>query len=202
MFILGKFMRNRFRLVITGNPGVGKHTSAKLIAKKFRGSKIIDINEVALVNNAILDDNDKYGISIDIKKVSKLIAQETKTNAEGLILVGHLAPYVIGPGRITIAIVLRRSPYELISVFQQRHYTSEKARENIASEILGVSLYDSIMSFGKDKIAEIDTTGEIPAQTSTKIISLLQKKLRPQVGFVDWLSLVNKNGDLQRFLEY
>ena len=202
MFIIGRFMRNRFRLVITGNPGVGKHTSAKLIAKKFRGSKIIDINEVALVNNAILDDNDNYGISIDIKKVSKLIAQETKTNAEGLILVGHLAPYVIHPGRITIAIVLRRSPYELISVFQQRHYASEKARENIASEILGVSLYDSVMSFGKDKIAEIDTTGEIPAQTSAKIISLLQKKLRPQVGFVDWLSLVNKNGDLQRFLEY
>ena len=195
-------MRNRFRLVITGNPGVGKHTSAKLIAKKFRGSKIIDINEVALVNNAILDDNDKYGISIDIKKVSKLIAQETKTNVEGLILVGHLAPYVIDSGRITIAIVLRRSPYELISVFQQRHYASEKARENIASEILGVSLYDSVMSFGKDKIAEVDTTGEIPARTSAKIVSLLQKKLRPQVGFVDWLSLVNKNGDLQRFLEY
>lgn len=195
-------MRNRFRLVITGNPGVGKHTSAKLVAKKFRGSKIIDINEVALINNAILDDNDKYGLSIDIKKVSKLIAHETKTNAEGLILVGHLAPYVIDPSRITIAIVLRRSPYELISVFQQRHYTSEKARENIASEILGVSLYDSVMSFGKDKIAEVDTTGEIPSQTSAKIVSLLQKKLRQQVGFVDWLSLVNKNGDLQRFLEY
>ena len=97
---------------------------------------------------------------------------------------------------------MRRSPYELISVFQQRHYASEKARENIASEILGVSLYDSVMSFGKDKIAEVDTTGEIPARTSAKIVSLLQKKLRPQVGFVDWLSLVNKNGDLQRFLEY
>jgi adenylate kinase len=202
MFIIGRFMRNKFRLVITGNPGVGKHTSAKLIAKKFRGSKIIDINKVALINNAILDDNDKYGISIDLKKVSKLIAQETKTNVEGLILVGHLAPYVIDPGRITIAIVLRRSPYELISVFQQRHYTPEKARENIASEILGVSLYDSVMSFGKDKIAEVDTTGEIPARTSAKIVSLLQKKLRPQIGFVDWFSLVNKNGDLQRFLEY
>jgi adenylate kinase len=202
MFIIGRFMRDKFRLVITGNPGVGKHTSAKLIAKKFRGSKIIDINKVALINNAILDNNDKYGISIDIKKVTKLIAQETKTNVEGLILVGHLAPYVIDPSRITIAIVLRRSPYELISVFQQRHYTPEKARENIASEILGVSLYDSVMSFGKDKIAEVDTTGEIPARTSAKIVSLLQKELRPQVGFVDWLSLVNKNGDLQRFLEY
>ena len=31
-------------------------------------------------------------------------------------------------------------------------------------------------------VAEIDTTGEMPAQTSAKIISLLQKKLRPQVG--------------------
>ena len=97
---------------------------------------------------------------------------------------------------------MRRSPYELTSVFQQRHYTSEKARENIASEILGVSLYDSVKSFGKDKIAEVDTTGETPARTSAKIVLLLQKKLRAQVGFVDWLSLVNKNGDLQKFLEY
>ena len=195
-------MRTRFRLVITGSPGVGKHTSARLIAKKFRGSRIIDINKLAIANNAILEGKDRYGTSIDIKKVSRLIEHEAKTNRKDLILVGHLAPYVINPEGISIAIVLRRSPYELISVFQKRHYSPEKARENIASEILGITLYDSLTAFGKDKIAEVDTSGEMPSQTLDKIVSLLQQKSIPQFGYIDWLSLVNENNDLQRFLEY
>lgn len=195
-------MRTRFRLVITGSPGVGKHTSARLVANKFRGSRIIDINKLAIANNAILEGKDRYGTSIDIKKVSRLIEQEAKTNRKDLILVGHLAPYVINPEGISIAIVLRRSPYELISVFQKRHYSPEKARENIASEILGITLYDSLTAFGKDKIAEVDTTGEMPSQTLDKIVSLLQQKSRPQFGYIDWLPLVNRNNDLQRFLEY
>ena len=193
-------MRTRFRLVITGSPGVGKHTSARLIAKRFQGSKIIDINKLALANNAILEGKD--GTSIDIKKVSRLIEQEAKINTKDLIFVGHLAPYVINPEDVSIAIVLRRSPYELISVFQKRHYNLEKARENIASEILGITLYDSLIAFGKDKIAEVDTTGEMPSQTQDKIASFLHQKSRPQFGYIDWLSLVYKNNDLQRFLEY
>jgi len=195
-------MRTRFRLVITGSPGVGKHTSARLVAKKFRGSRVIDINKLAIANNAILEGKDRYGTSIDIKKVSRLIEHETKTNRKDLIFVGHLAPYVINPEGISIAIVLRRSPYELISVFQKRHYSPEKAKENIASEILGITLYDSLTAFGKDKIAEVDTTGEMPSQTLDKIVSLLQQKSRPQFGYIDWLPLVNRNNDLQRFLEY
>jgi adenylate kinase len=193
-------MGTRFRLVITGSPGVGKHTSARLVAKRFQGSKIIDINKLALANNAILEGKD--GTSIDIKKVSRLIEQEAKINTKDLIFVGHLAPYVINPEDVSIAIVLRRSPYELISVFQKRHYSPEKARENIASEILGITLYDSLTAFGRDKIAEVDTTGEMPSQTLDKIVPLLQQKLRPQFGCIDWLSLVYKNNDLQRFLEY
>jgi adenylate kinase len=193
-------MGTRFRLVITGSPGVGKHTSARLIAKRFQGSKIIDINKLALDNNAILEGKD--GTSIDIKKVSRLIEQEAKINTKDLIFVGHLAPYVINPEDVSIAIVLRRSPYELISVFQKRHYSPEKARENIASEILGITFYDSLTAFGRDKIAEVDTTGEMPSQTLDKIVSLLQQKMRPQFGCIDWLSLVYKNNDLQRFLEY
>jgi adenylate kinase len=195
-------MRTRFRLVITGSPGVGKHTSARLVAKKFRGSRVIDINKLAIANNAILEGKDRYGTSIDIKKVSRLIEHEAKTNRNDLIFVGHLAPYVINPEGISIAIVLRRSPYELISVFQKRHYSPEKAKENIASEILGITLYDSLTAFGKDKIAEVDTTGEMPSQTLDKIVSLLQQKSRPQFGYIDWLPLVNRNNDLQRFLEY
>ena len=186
------------RLVITGNPGVGKHTCAKLVAEKLNGLEIFDINKMAIDNDAVLKD----GVNINIKKVKTLIQNTTEANQKGLIFVGHLAPYVLDPAKISKAIVLRRSPYELVSVFRKRNYSIEKARENIASEILGILLYDSVISFGKGKIAEVDVTREAPSQTADRIIAILRNKSRPHVGIVDWLSLVNANGDLQRFLEY
>ncbi len=195
-------MRNRFRLVITGTPGVGKHTIARLVAKRYRGSRIIDINKLAIANNAILENDDGYGRTIDLKKVRRLINSEAKTNIMDLIFVGHLAPYVISAYRISMAIVLRRSPYELISVFQKRHYSHGKARENIASEILGITFFDSLESFGKDKIGELDTTEKTPFQVSAKIVSLLQEKSRLKFGTIDWLSLLDRNNDVKRFLEY
>jgi|SRR5919106_1266230 adenylate kinase len=203
MVVWGSHVRKRFQLVITGGPGVGKHTSARLVAKEYPGSKMIDINKMAIANNAILDDDDdNFGLSIDVKKVRRLIDYEAKTHRNDLILLGHLAPYVVNPSKLSMAIVLRRSPYELISVFQKRHYSPEKTRENIASEILGITLFDSLKSFGKAKLAEIDTTGETPLQTLDKIVSLLQENSRPRFGYIDWLSLVIRNNDVQRFLEY
>lgn len=186
------------RLVITGNPGVGKHTCAKLVAKKLKGFEIFDINRMVIDNDAVLKD----GVNINIKKLKTLIQNTIEANRKGLIFVGHLAPYVLNPAKISKAIVLRRSPYELVSVFRKRNYSIEKARENIASEILGILLYDSVISFGKGKIAEVDVTREAPSQTADRIIAILRNKSRPHVGTVDWLSLVKANGDLQRFLEY
>jgi broad-specificity NMP kinase len=56
--------------------------------------------------------------------------------------------------------------------------------------------------FGKAKLAEIDTTGETPSQTVDKIISLLQGSSKARLGYIDWLSLVARNRDVQTFLEY
>ena len=191
-------MNNMPRLVITGNPGVGKHTCARHVAQKLKGFEIFDINKRAIDNDAVLKD----GTTINIKKVKELIQNTLEANRKGLIFVGHLAPYVLNPAKISKAIVLRRSPYELVSVFRKRNYSIEKARENIASEILGILLYDSVISFGKGKIAEVDVTREAPSQTADRIIAILRNKSKTHVGIVDWLSLVKANGDLQRFLEY
>jgi adenylate kinase len=203
MVVRGNHVRKRFILVITGGPGVGKYTTAKLVAKKFHRSKIIDINRMLVANNAISDDgDDDFGYSIDVKKARRLIDYETKIHRNDLILFGHLASYVVNPRKISMAIVLRRSPYELISVYRKRHYRPEKSRENIASEILGITFFESLKSFGKAKLAEIDTTGDTPAQTVNKIISLLKGSSKSRLGNIDWLPLVIRNNDVRTFLEY
>jgi adenylate kinase len=190
------------KLVITGNPGVGKHTSAKFVIQRIGSGSILDINKLAISQNAVLNKHTKYGIEIDTKKVAKLLATQLRESKNLIIIVGHLAPYVLEPTGIDLVIVLRRSPYDLIKIFEQRKYSPHKIRENVASEILGVSLYDSLRTFGKEKIAELNTTVKGPRHIANQIVLLLHQKKTRKIGIVDWLSLVYKKGDLQKFLEY
>ncbi len=191
-------LRRLFRLVITGNPGVGKHTSAKLVAEKM-SAEIIDINRLAIDNNAIANKTSK-GLDVDIKKLTRLLVESLKVRKD-LVIVGHLAPYVLKPSDISMVAVLRRSPYELKKTFEDRGYTKDKSLENTESEILGVSLYDSLKTFGKYKVAEFDTTDKTPEQIADEIISALQKKSTRHVG-IDWLAIVSERGDMEKFFDY
>jgi adenylate kinase len=188
------------RLAITGNPGVGKHTSTRFLCEKLEGLKIIDINKIIIDNNAFLLNDEEYGKEVDIKKTLKLMRYELK-NGGDLVIIGHLVPYVLKPDGIDLVVVMRRSPYEIIKTFEDREYSPEKIRENVASEILGISFYDALKTFGKSKVIEFDATGKTPQQSAEEIVSLLQNKLKRKIGMVDWLSLVYEKGDVQKFLE-
>jgi adenylate kinase len=191
------------RVVITGNPGVGKHTCAKFVSEKLGKAKIIDINKVILGNDAIASPTSVVnGLGeIDVKKTKELMLEEIK-KAKDVVIVGHLAPYVLKKTGIDLVAVLRRSPYQLAKIFRQRKYTPTKMRENLAAEILGITLYDSLETFGKERVAELDATGKTPENIADDVVSKLQKKSRKQIGIIDWLSLVYEKGDAQKFLEY
>ena len=192
----------RLRFVVTGTPGVGKHTSARIIADKIN-AEIIDINHVAIDNNAISEKTD-LGLDVDVKRLAKLLEKMLNTKRNDLIIVGHLAPYVLKPEGIGMVAVLRRSPYELEKTLEERGYSADKARENVASEILGTALYDSLKTFSRRKVAEFDTTGKSPNETAEEILASLQKKPRskPANLGIDWLSLVSEKGDMRRFFKY
>lgn len=191
----------KLRFVITGNPGVGKHTTAKIIAEKINAD-IIDINDVAIDNNATGKKTD-LGLDVDVKRLVRLLEKQLKAERD-LVIVGHLAPYVLRPVGISLVAVLRRSPYELEKTLKKRGYSVDKVRENVASEILGTSLYDSLQTFGKRKVAEFDTTGKTPKETTDEILAALQKKSKSKSKLIgiDWLNLVSEKGDMRRFFKY
>lgn len=186
-----------FRLVITGNPGVGKHTTAFEL-KKILDLVLIDINDLAVQHHAFLQ---TPNLEIDSRKIAAII-ESMLGESQRTVIVGHLAPYVLKKEWIDLTIVLRRSPYAIFSTLESRNYSVEKIRENVASEILGVILYDSVQCFGKEKIAELDTTQTTSTEICEKIISLIKGNTGRKIGVVDWLSLVNERGDVGRFLEY
>jgi len=182
-------------IIITGNPGVGKHTVAKLLAKKL-DLELIDINKVA-IQEGIFEEN-KGTLDVDVKKLKKILEKLITKNS---LVVGHLAPYVVSRKQVKIAVVLRRDPYKLISVYKKRSYSHQKAIENLGSEILGVTYYDSINEFGPDKTFQFDITGKSVSIIVKKIKDLFVKGIFSE-DEVDWLGLISEKNDLKRFFPY
>jgi len=177
-------------IVITGNPGVGKHTITQEIAEKLELS-IMDINSIA--KNAGLFEKNKDTYDVDTVKLEKILEQKiVKKN----VIVGHLAPYVLDKNKVKIAIILRRSPYDLVSVYKERKYTDEKSRENLGSEILGVIAHDTISKF-QEKAFQINTSGKSIQEVVEKVMTLISNNEGSEE--VDWLDLVTKNNDLKKF---
>jgi len=177
-------------IVITGNPGVGKHTIAKEIAQRLELS-IIDINKIAK-DSGLFEENEETN-DVNTKKLKKIIAQKISENN---LIVGHLAPYVLENNKVKKMIILRRSPYDLITVYKDRKYSDEKIKENTGSEILGIIAHDAINRF-EEKTFQMNITGKTIHEGVEKVISMISSNEESEK--VDWLDVVTKNNDLRKF---
>ncbi len=177
-------------IVITGNPGVGKHTITQKIAEKLELS-IIDINSIA--KDAGLFEKNEDTNDVDTSKLEKILEQKI---SEKNVIVGHLAPYVFNKNKVKIMIVLRRNPYDLISVYKERKYTDKKSMENLGSEVLGIIAHDAISKF-QEKVFQINTSGKSIQEVVEKVMTLISNNIGNEE--VDWLDLVTKNNDLKKF---
>jgi len=177
-------------IVITGNPGVGKHTITEKIADMLELS-IVDINKIAK-DSGLFEKNEDTN-DVDVKKLEKILEQKI---SEKNIIVGHLAPYVLHKNKIKVMIVLRRNPYDLISVYKKRKYSDKKIKENTGSEILGIIAHDAISKF-QEKVFQINISKRTIPETIEKTANLISSNKGNEE--VDWLELVRKNNDLGKF---
>ena len=186
---------NCVNLVITGNPGVGKHTIADLFVKQDSSYQIFDINKFAIEKEFGEQVDD--GIEVDTRKLKDEIQ---KLNLDKSLIVGHLAPYVLDESNIDFAIILRKNPYDLIEVYKKRKYKNSKMKENAGSEILGVIANDSIVSFGKEKSFEIDATKKTPEIILNEIYNIIKNHEGGDI--VDWLRLIEEKNEINKFFDY
>jgi len=188
--IFNRALLNILVLVLTGNPGVGKHTVSRKLAE-ILGYEIVDVNKEA-VKVSTSKQNDS--IDVDVEKTEKILKEKISENS---LIGGLLAPFVVSKELISMAIVLRKNPYDLIQIYEKRKYSDSKKNDNIGSDILGVIAYDSIEKFGEEITFQINTTSLTVEEITKKIECIINGTSKGDV--VDWLADITKKNDLRKF---
>ena len=178
-------------IVITGTPGVGKHTITDIVSKKLNLTPL-DITQVA--RNASHIEHNSGIDEIDVEKLGIFLQERI---SEKNIVVGHLAPYVLSKKNVKWMIILRRNPYDLIRVYTERKYSERKIKENTGSEILGVILYDTLEKFGPEKTLQVDVTSKTVEEITKMVLNIINGGIFTEE--VDWLTEVAEKNDLQKF---
>ncbi len=157
-------------IVVTGTPGTGKTSAARIIARLLK-LQLIEANK--LVRRKRLYTGTEDG---------SLIVDMPALRGELLHFTGVVEGHVLCELRLPAqAIVLRASPRALRRRLAPRHYSKRKLEDNIGAEALD---YCSIMARENyRRVVDVDTTGLTASETAKKAISFLQAG---KSDFVDW----------------
>jgi adenylate kinase len=187
------------KIIVSGTPGVGKHTISIELSDLLNRIPILDINKVILSENLLTP---SYGNEVNIEKTYNSLKLILSTKEyDDAIIVGHLAPYVVDPLLVDFIIILRRSPYELKKIYELRSYSKKKIYDNIVSEILGIISYDFLKKFNKKDISEIEINENVlPCVSAQKIIDMYANKNLREFGIIDWLPLIQSDPQMVKFL--
>jgi len=168
------------KIVITGSPGTGKTTIAKLLSKQMN-LELISIKEHVEQNDLCEGEE----CEVDISKLKRSL--EFLDEKDDYIIEGHLACEQRIPADFLF--VLRADPEVLRERLSERNYGPEKLRENLMAEILDYCTQRSQASYDIT-IIELDTSSRTPQECTDAIASAikLNKKKLDDVDYSDSLS--------------
>lgn len=185
------------RIVITGSPGTGKSTIAKMLCERLK-IQLIDIKK--LVEEKGLCEGPEC--EVDVLELAK--EMEFLEDEDDFIVEGHLACEMELPAEFVI--VLRTNPEVLKARLREREYPEKKLNENLMAEMLDYCTQRADAMYSR-KPMELDTSERSPDECVSMIEDAVKnnKKKLDTVDYSASLSkLLGKGGtevDLRNFHE-
>jgi adenylate kinase len=160
-------------IALTGTPGTGKSTVARLLDAGFT---VIDLN--ALIK-------DRYNLGADqergslIADLDGLIAHMEKLEGD-YVIEGHVSHYLPAD----VVVVLRVAPRVLRERLAKRGWSKSKIDENAEAEALDVILVEALEL--NDRVCEIDGTNMTPEQIACAVREIARGTDKYKPGSIDF----------------
>lgn len=164
-------------MALTGTPGVGKSSVARLLDRRMR---TIEIGELARAHGAATGRGRQ--VTVDLVTLRRRLARPPERAAIDLV-VGHLAHLL----PVREAIVLRCHPIELLErLARARRGRAADRSANFVSEATDAILLEALAR--GLPVYEVDTTGRSVETVARVVARRLRQGGPPRYGEVDWLS--------------
>jgi len=188
-------------ILVTGTPCIGKTTVSKRLATDL-DALYVNLTELAEKENLTAGQDEKRKTAIiNETKMRQKIREIIRTTGKPAVLIdGHYASSVTPRAVVTKVFVLRRNPVELKQMMENRGFKGQKLWENLASEILDVCLVEALRAYKKEKVCELNVTGQTIETVVKDVLAILQGRKNCCVGQIDWLGLLEEKGVLEGYL--
>lgn len=123
---------------------------------------------------------------VNIDALREALKQEIETSTQPIVIDGHYSHDLVE--NPTHVIVLRKAPWELKEILQNRLYSDSKVWENLEAEIVGVVASETLEEFPSEIIHEADTTGKTLMESADEIIKVINKETPPHIEPIDWIT--------------
>jgi len=189
-------------VLVTGTPCVGKTSAARLLTAKLN-ALYINLTDLAFQNNLIKEKDEKRNTVVinesAMRKTLRNLINET--DSQEIVVDSHYAANVVPAKLATYIFVLRRDPEELRELMKKQGFSEAKQAENLAAEILDVSLVDALNAQATAKTCELNVTGKTPEEIANQILQTMANPKKCCIGIVDWLGKLEKEGKLEEYLK-
>ena len=147
-------------IFISGTPGTGKSTLAKLLSEELN-CNYIEVSDFAIKKKLVIPD--ETGRDTYVIKEDELKEEILKEKGEGLtILVTHYPDVFLDDDRFYLntlfLILLRTNPKSLMDRLKKKGWDEKKVNENVLAEAFN-TIAEDIYDY-KDMVIEIDTSNE------------------------------------------
>ncbi len=152
-------------IIITGTPGVGKTTLAKLLAKKMRYHRLDLHKHYAQISTSY--NKQKQCYNINYQKFQKLVQQQLQKQLRGLIIDSHIT-HLLPKSLVNVCIILTCSDLKLLKQrLTHRKYSKAKIQENLQAELMQICLTQAQQQ--KHHSITYDTASQSPQQILTSL---------------------------------